>query len=119
MKNLGKTVKELRIQRGFSADKLAEKIGKKGANRSQYVYDLEKDKVKRVDLRTIKSLANALGVNPGVLLDGGTVDENENQAIFEVIKPEVDYQEKYIKLLEDYKKLQQKLIEVLENKSDS
>lgn len=117
MNKLGEKVKHIRNERGISADKLAELIGKTGTNRSQYIYDLEGGRIRRIDLGTLKKVANALKVDSSEFITDDFLNSNgNNQSIIDVKNMEINYQEKYIKLLEEYKKLQSEFIDYMRNK---
>lgn len=62
---LGQLIKDLRLKRGLSQNKLAQLIR---VQRS-YISELENGRRKGITLNTVRKLARALGVKPGLFLD--------------------------------------------------
>jgi len=65
LKNLAKHLRQLRLERGWSQDVLAEHVG---SDRT-YISDMERG-LRNPSLKTVAKLAHTLGVSIGALCDG-------------------------------------------------
>ena len=115
MKYIGTKIKELRKLRQLSAQNLAEMIGKEGENAAQFIYDIESGRTKRLGYKVLKGLSDTFEVE---------IDYLVNDEIEEVIRKsdnissqnnQDEYMIKYIELLEEFKVLQTKYAEALED----
>lgn len=117
MDKFGKKIKELRISRDMSGNDLAEKLGKTGPSKKQYIYDLEAGRIKRVDLELLNKLSEIFKVPikhfmneelvSGTNSDGNVfINTKENNADY--------WKEKYNEALKEISNLKSKIIELLE-----
>ena len=113
----GKKIKMLRENRGLTAFELAQSIGKEGKNVSQYIYDIESDKVKRIKLNDLVKIAKALNVDIGEIVD---IDEKTEGEISYLKEMKEEYrsgklnniEEKYIQALEEITRLQRVILDL-------
>jgi transcriptional regulator with XRE-family HTH domain len=81
----GEKLRQLRIQRGFTLDTLADRVGSTKA----YVWQLENKKVARPSADLLLKIAAALEVSPDFLIDDSTREPSRDHyadALFRKIK---------------------------------
>lgn len=106
--SIGKNLKRLRIEKKISPDYLAQQIGKGGR---QWIYDLEKGKIKRVLDEDVEMLAKILGTTVSELkkrTDLGQTNESLEFTSSEIdanLKKLSGFKEKYYYLLEENRRL--------------
>jgi transcriptional regulator with XRE-family HTH domain len=64
MKKIGDEIKKLRIENGLSADELAARLGRKGINRKQYVYDIENGKIQKIEPVLLRRICAIFNITP-------------------------------------------------------
>ena len=92
----GKRIKELRQERGLSADELGRLIGKNRAT----VYRYEDGSIDTIPIKTVRRIAEILDVKPSYLM--GLSDEPEplNQNVIQVVRQNDKYAEIKSRVLE-------------------
>ena len=83
MEKIGKKIRQLRVGVNMSADDLAAAMGREGENRKQYVYDLERGRIKRIDLETLSKIAETFKMPLSYFLDvsPGSVKKNNGTKV--------------------------------------
>lgn len=116
MKELGKKIRELRKKQNISADDLAKKLGKEGGNKRQFLYDIEKGRVKKINLKILEDLAKELSVSSSEFLDLTSKSQVyfEESYLQKKSKKNATLHEKYTKLLEENSKLKSQIIDLYE-----
>jgi transcriptional regulator with XRE-family HTH domain len=76
MKTTGEKIRELRVQKGWSLDKLASLSN----THKSYVWEMENRPNKMLDMNKIKAVAEALGVTVRSLVDESVTAEEEGAA---------------------------------------
>lgn len=120
MKKIGSIVKELRLSAEMSADSLAEKLGRTGISKKQYVYDIEKGRLKRIDIETLKKISNIFNVplESFINIDPENQTHNSVKVHFRNDVPNtINWQQKYVLLLEEHSELKSKYIELMKQLS--
>lgn len=121
MKKIGEIVKAKRKALNISADELAGLMGKKGSNRKQYVYDIERGRSKRIKIEVLNQLAS---IFEAPLEDFITLNEDEVKGTMENLVPLQDdngktvqyWERKYMDAMEEISNLKSQII-VLMNKN--
>ena len=101
--SISQNVKRLRLEKKISPDLIAKKVGKGGR---QWVYDLEKGKIKRLTEEDIEKLAEVLSVTVNDLREK---TGNQVQDTFKFYTPKIEhdinllkgFREKYYYLIEE------------------
>lgn len=112
MEKFGKRIKNLRISRDMSENDLAEKLGKTGPSKKQYIYDLEAGRIKRIDLELLTKLSEIFKVPIRHFM--GEEEENENVFVSATGNNEEYWKGKYMECLNENSKLKSKIIELME-----
>lgn len=73
-KNIGDTIRSLRVKNHLTVEELANRVGKSRAT----MYRYENGDIENVPYTILVPIANALGVDPTVLLNVDKNTENEN-----------------------------------------
>lgn len=76
--NIGLTIKEARLAKGFTQEELAEKVGVKKSAVAKW----ENGRVSEIKRTNLKKLADALGLGPAQLL--GDIEENPHDVASEL-----------------------------------
>lgn len=120
MYNIGKKIKQLRIRDNMSADQLAQTLGKSGLNKKQFTYDLEKGRIKRIDLETLTKIASTFNVNLSYFIDESLdgVKTASNKIAIDDKTIEAGWKEKYLEVLKENSDLKSKIIELMQSLKD-
>ena len=109
MDKIGKKIQQLRAEHDKSAAELAEALGKKCPNRKQYVYDLEKGRIQKIDLKTLGAIASFFQVPISYFLnhvsDAGVNSNKQEMFVINKDNDNTDWKQKYYELLEECSKL--------------
>lgn len=117
MYNIGNKIKQLRIRDNMSADQLAENLGKNGQNKKQFTYDLEKGRIKRIDLETLTKIASIFNVNLSYFIDESLdgIKTASNKIAIDDKTIEAGWKEKYLEVLKENSELKSKIIELMQS----
>lgn len=110
----------LRISKKVSADDLAEALGKTGANRKQYVYDLERGRIKRIDLTTLIAITKKLKVPISYFLDVNETERKDGSDTISIDEKVIEsgWREKYYEAIKENSELKTKIIELISTIKD-
>ena len=117
MEKIGKKIRQFRKAANLSADDLAGAIGRIGENRKQYVYDLERGRIKKIDIETMSKIAEILGtpINYFIEEERGSIHKNVGKVSIDDRTIEIGWKEKYLKLVEQNSELKSEIIQLLKN----
>ena len=119
MEKIGKKIRQLRGSMDMSADDLAAAMGREGENRKQYVYDLERGRIKRIDLDTLSKIAETFNVPLNFFLEvsPGSVKNSSTKVSIDDKTIEAGWKEKYYESVQANSELKSQIIELLKHAS--